>query len=76
MRPYLNLSGESGVRAYDLGPDFIVIEFHGRDKLYRYTSRRVGREKVEEMKRLAVAGRGLSTFINQHPEVKNGYERN
>ena len=76
MRPYRNLSGESGVRAYDMGPGFIEVEFHDRDKPYRYSSRGVGRENVEEMKRLALAGRGLSTFISQHPEVKNGYDRN
>jgi hypothetical protein len=75
MRPYLNLSSTSGVRAYDLGPDFIDVEFHDRDKPYRYRSRRVGRENVEQMKKLAMAGRGLGTFINQHPEVKNGYDR-
>ena len=75
MRPYLNLSGGSGVRAYDLGPDFIEVQFHDREKPYRYASERVGRENVEQMKKLAVTGRGLSTFINQHPEVKNGYER-
>jgi len=73
---YLNLSGESGIRLYDFGPDFIEVVFHDRDKLYRYTSRRIGRERVEEMKKRAVAGRGLGTFINQHPEVKYGYERN
>ena len=75
MRPYLNLSGDSGVRAYDPGPDFIDVQFLDREKPYRYRSERVGRENVEQMKELAVAGRGLSTFISQHPEVKKGYDR-
>ena len=75
MQPYLNLSGDSGVRAYELGPDFIDVQFQDREKPYRYRSERVGRENVEQMKKLAVAGRGLSTFINQHPEVKKGYDR-
>jgi len=75
MLPYLNLSGESGIQGYDLGPDFIEVQFPGRDQPYRYTNSRVGRENVEHMKRLAVSGRGLSTFISQHPEVRSGYDR-
>ena len=75
MRPYLNLSGQSGVQGYDLGSDFIDVRFHDRDKPYRYSFRGVGQVNVERMKKLAMAGRGLSTFISQHPEVKNGYDR-
>jgi len=75
MRPYLNLSGKSGVRAYDLGPDFIDVEFVNRHEPYRYSAEGVGRENVAEMQRRAVAGRGLGTFISQHPEVRNGYDQ-
>jgi hypothetical protein len=75
MQPYLDLSGTSGIRAFDPGPDFIDVQFHGREKPYRYSYRGVGREHVEHMKKLAAAGRGLGTYINQHPEVKNGYDR-
>jgi len=74
MRPYLNLSGNSGVREYEPGPDFIRVQFHSGD-LYLYTYESAGRDNVEEMKRLAVAGKGLSTFISQHREVRNGYMR-
>jgi hypothetical protein len=74
MHPYLNLSGESGVTQYELGPDFIDVEF-GPKGTYRYTDQRVGRKKVDRMKELAVAGRGLGTFINKDPLVKNGFIR-
>jgi hypothetical protein len=65
MAPYRNLSGDSGVTHYEAGPDFIVIRFRKGDR-YLYNHEKPGREAVETMKRLAVAGRGLSTFISQH----------
>jgi hypothetical protein len=34
--------------------------------VYRYSAKRPGAELVAEMRRLAIAGKGLSTFINQH----------
>jgi len=73
MRPYLNLSGDSGIEAWDPGPDFIDVKYHA--KTYRYSYRGVGRGHVERMKELAAGGKGLGTYINQHPEVKNGYDR-
>lgn len=50
---------------YALGPDFILVEFRTHD-LYRYDDTAPGRATVLTMKRLAAAGRGLATFINQH----------
>lgn len=65
MHPYQDLSGHSGVTAFQPGPDYIDIEF--RDgKRYRYTHSIPGRQEVETMKILAAAGRHLATFINQH----------
>jgi hypothetical protein len=72
MRPYANLSGDSGVLEYEPGPTFIRVRFRtGPPYLYTYES--AGRENVERMKKLAAAGHGLSTFISQHPSVRNGY---
>ena len=62
MKRYRNLSGVSGVVAYGTGPDFIDVEFRGGAR-YRYSHRSAGQDKVEAMKLLAAAGRGLSTFI-------------
>jgi len=65
MKRYRNLEGHSGVLAYDIRADAIAVKFAGGD-VYDYTYARPGREHVEAMKRLALAGRGLSTYISQH----------
>jgi hypothetical protein len=39
--------------------------------VYLYDYESAGRICIEEMKRLAVAGRGLATYISQH--VKKNY---
>lgn len=65
MLPYRNLDGNSGVTAYEIGADFIRVEFNSSN-VYRYTYANSNRRNVEEMKRLAEAGAGLATFINEH----------
>jgi hypothetical protein len=70
MRPYENLSGKSGVTAYQIGDTFIIVEF--RDgSTYAYTNSTTGISNIQIMKRLAVKGSGLSTFISRH--VKDKY---
>jgi hypothetical protein len=65
MRRYRNLSGRSGVVAYANRPQAIVVAFDGGE-CYEYTARSAGALPVARMKRLALAGRGLSTFIARH----------
>ena len=65
MTPYKNLSGTSGVAAYEIRDQSIVIEFKRNGK-YIYDYNRPGLEQVEEMKRLAVKGRDLSTYISRN----------
>ena len=65
MQHYKNQSGNSAIRAYDIYDKSIVIEFRYAGK-YLYNYDQSGREHVEEMKRLAVEGRGLSTYITQN----------
>lgn len=65
MRRYANLSGESGVVAYDERPGTIVVQFRGGET-YEYTARSAGATVVADMQRLARAGQGLSTFIAKH----------
>lgn len=72
MRPYRNLSGDSGVRAYATGPDFIDVRF-ASGEVYRYDYASTGRAAVERMKRLAADGRGLSTYIAKN--VRERYAR-
>jgi hypothetical protein len=72
MERYRNPSGTSGIRAYEIGPDFIRV-WWDEERPFEYNYETVGREHVEEMKRLAKRGSHLNAYINQHPEVRNGY---
>ena len=65
MKRYLNLSGESGVRAYLPGPDAIAVEFLD-GSVYLYTSDSAGIDTIAHMLELAERGRGLSAYISQH----------
>jgi hypothetical protein len=70
--PYKNLVSNSGIRFYECGSTFIRVWFDD-DRGYEYNETRPGREHVEGMKRLAEAGRGLATYINQN--VRGNYAR-
>jgi len=72
MTRYGNLSGDSGVTAYELAPGRITVQFQDGWK-YEYTTRSAGAADVETMHRLAQAGRGLSTFIST--TVRHRYAR-
>lgn len=65
MIPYKNIAGNSGVIAYDTGPDFLIVEFIN-GSVYRYDYGSNGKEVIEGMKLLAEAGQGLSTFISRY----------
>ncbi len=70
MEAYKNLSGGSGVVAYESGPDFIRVQFSsGSVYLYAYAS--AGSQNIEQMKELARSGQGLNSFINT--TVRNDY---
>jgi hypothetical protein len=71
MDLYSNMSGDSGVYAYDSGSDFITV-FFTSGKQYTYTYKSAGTSNVEQMKNLARAGSGLNSFINKN--CKNDYE--
>jgi hypothetical protein len=64
MTRYKNLSGDSGVVGYDLGPDSITVHFRN-GAAYLYNHAIPGPLHVEHMKSLAIAGRGLSSYISQ-----------
>lgn len=72
MKTYRNLSGRSGVTAYELGAGRIAVEFVDGAR-YLYTERSAGKRHIARMQRLAQAGRGLSSYISRH--VRDGYER-
>jgi hypothetical protein len=65
MKRYRNLEGHSGVVAYEIDLQKISVEFVSGD-IYDYTYGSAGRARVETMKALAEAGRGLATFISRY----------
>lgn len=66
MEKYKNTS--SGIVQYEIGTDYILIEFKGK-KQYIYNYKVTGKEIVEEMKKLAKSGKGLSNFIHNHAKT-------
>jgi hypothetical protein len=70
MEKYKNLSGNSGVIAYTFGEYSITVQFSDGE-VYQYTYESAGKRNVEKMKKLAIAGKGLSSFISR--TVKERY---
>jgi hypothetical protein len=70
MTRYKALNGNSGLTAYAVSPDSIIVEFKDR-RVYLYNYCIPGAKEVEAMKLLAAKGRGLTTFINKR--VRNRY---
>ena len=72
MERYLNVSGDSGVTRYDMGPDFIRVQFQDAT-IYVYDHACPGKHHVDRMKELAASGRGLGTYISRC--VRKAYAR-
>ena len=70
MAAYKNLGGDSGIDSYEIAGDSITGTFSDRS-VYRYNYASAGRDNIEHMKTLAVAGEGLNAFINTN--VKKMY---
>lgn len=64
MQRYLDRSGGSGVVAYEVRPTSIAVRFVD-GSVYLYDAERPGARQVDEMKRLARAGQGLSSYISR-----------
>jgi hypothetical protein len=70
MREYKAVHEDAGVMAYRLGYDSITVRFqNGGVYLYNYAS--TGKKDVENMKKLAEKGDGLTTYISQ--KIKSRY---
>lgn len=71
MQEYKNLSGDSGVLAFEIGTDYIRVQFKD-SRIYKYSYGKAGRLHVDTMKELAIAGKGLSSYIARN--VRYSYD--
>ena len=69
MTAYRNRSGASGVAAYALREDALIVQFID-GAIYVYGADRPGRHHVGRMKSLAMSGRGLNGYINRYVREK------
>ncbi|MBR6627076.1 MAG: hypothetical protein IKL04_03750 [Lachnospiraceae bacterium] len=70
MQIYKNLGGDSGVESYEIGTDYIMVEFKKTVRLYTYSYASAGKEAVELMKVMAKNGEGLNEYINKYVRDK------
>jgi len=61
--------GVSNVVAYDVGDDYITVQFDDRSR-YLYTDESAGAANIEEMKNLARRGAGLNEFIKKNVSTR------
>jgi hypothetical protein len=71
MEYYGNISGHSNVSRYEIGADYITVEFKTISKrdgstTYKYSHNSAGSTSVERMKELARQGSGLNGFISHN----------
>ncbi len=62
---YSNLGGNSNVRAYEIMPTTIRVQFNN-GKWYTYSYSKAGGDHVEQMKLLARNGIGLCSYIQRN----------
>ena len=73
MQIYRDVDRDSGVEAFELKQNSIIVKFKGSARTYEYSHASAGIANVEEMKRLALSGDGLHAYINRR--VKLNYVR-
>lgn len=66
MERYGNASRKSGVYGFEIGNDYIRVQFTGSAQSYTYSYIKAGSTHIERMKVLARSGSGLNAYINQH----------
>ena len=63
MTRYKNLSGNSSVYAFENGINSITVQFLD-GSVYLYDTRKTNSYNILTMQKLAIAGRGLNSFIS------------
>lgn len=61
---YANIGGNSSVRGYDHGEDWLVVMFSDGSR-YLYTLKSTDRQTLDYMRRLAMTGKGLNSYITR-----------
>ena len=72
MQVYADLNDDSGVTSYEIRSSSIKVWFNRDSASYVYSYDSAGQYHVEHMKKLALRGYGLNTYINNH--VKRDFE--
>lgn len=72
MENYSNQSGNSPITHYQIEDDRIIVWFK-TGKSYTYSYRKAGRNNVEQMKKLAIIGKGLCAYITRN--VRERYDK-
>lgn len=72
MLQYKNLSGDSKVVRYHIAKDALTIRYTD-NSVYLYTNQSATPGAISKMKTLALAGKGLGTFIATN--AKDAYSR-
>ena len=76
MEIYRNLGGDSNVARYEIGPGSITVQFKsGAQRNYLYDDQRPGAGHVVRLQELAVAGRGLNSYIGRNLRTPMSYSR-
>lgn len=66
MQTYLDIDKDSNVESFEIESDRIVVKFKsGTHRYYEYTYDSAGSTYVEHMKKLALSGDGLNSFISR-----------
>lgn len=73
MQKYRDIDNDSGVDSFHIEPTLIKVWFKKSRQAYTYTYQSAGQFHVEEMKKLALAGNGLNSYIQRY--TKNLYEK-
>lgn len=69
---YKNAGGKSEVASFSIEKDAMNVRFKDRSE-YRYTNQSASPEAIAKMKQLALAGKGLGTYIKAN--VADKYQR-
>ena len=63
MERYRDIGRNSNIYSYEIGSDYINVQFKD-GSIYKYTYSSAGTTNIEQMKKLAINGKGLNSFIN------------